>query len=643
MKMRPPAIPLLNIDPYFSVWTKQGLDQQTVHWTGKDNTLFGRVWIDGTQYRFLGHYGDDNKADFLEDVSVDIDAFSTIVTAKTDAVRLTARFTSPLLIEDLYYVSRPVAYCHVSYESLDGQAHDVRVKFTCGEDFVLNHRDDGRAIAEAVAIPGLSAVRMGKGNQKVLGRSGDDIRIDWGHLYVATVGEGTVGAEIVGLNAQGGYTDLYSVYAEKTLSPDALFLFAYDDIQSIQYFGENLEAYWKKDGKTIQQALVEAAADYSAILEKCTAFSEKLKKQAEEKGSVRYAELLLLTYRQVMAAHKLVLDREGNLLYISKECDSNGCAATVDVTYPSAPLFLLYNPELLKGMLRPVMKYSATEEWNVDFAPHDLGVYPLLNGQVYWVDRGEKTVIKKEGQMPVEECGNMIILFAAICEKEKTPAFAAAHMETLSMWCKYLVQYGLDPENQLCTDDFAGRLSHNVNLAIKAIMGIAGYAKLLKMLDRDAEAEKMMETAREYAASLLERAANTDGSYRLTFDRPETFSLKYNAIWDLVWQTELFPAEFFAGEIARYKKELLPYGVPLDSREKYTKSDWLVWAASFANNEEDFALLTDALWNAYNTMRTRVPMGDWFYCDTSEAIHMFHRSVQGGLFMKLLLEENRAK
>ena len=61
---------------------------------------------------------------------------------------------------------------------------------------------------------------------------------------------------------------------------------------------------------------------------------------------------------------------------------------------------------------------------------------------------------------------------------------------------------------------------------------------------------------------------------------------------------------------------MLAYGVPLDSREVYTKSDWLLWVSSIAE-KSDFDLFTETMWKAYNTMRSRVPMTDWYYCDTS--------------------------
>ena len=627
MQMRPPATPIINIDPYFSIWAEESVLKNTVHWTGKPNTMYGGVFIDGIEYHFFGKNDNYNKPSMTVE-NIEIDAFSTIITYKNGFIRLTVHFTSPVLVEDLYYSSRPVAYANIHYENLDGKQHNVRVKFILSEELVLNKKGEGRALATTLNIPGISAICMGNGNQKVLWRSGDDIRIDWGYLYLGIKGKGKVDHTV--------FDDMYAITAETELNNNALFLFAYDDIESIQWFGENLKAYWKKDGKTIEEALEEAAADYETTLARCIEFSNKIKTEAELKGGKKYAELLLLSVRQIMSAHKLVVDNEGNNLFISKECHSNGCAATVDVTYPSAPIFLLYNTELLKGMLRPIMKYASTEEWCFDFAPHDAGQYPLLNGQVYGVNRSSTVIIQKEMQMPVEECGNMIILFAAITDADNDVSFAKEHIETISKWSEYLIKYGLDPENQLCTDDFAGHLAHNVNLSIKAIMGIAGFARILEKLGETKKAAEMMAKAKEYASSVAERARNADGSYRLAFDQPDTFSLKYNSVWDKLWSTNLLPEEFYNGEITRYKKEILPYGVPLDSREKYTKSDWLTWAASLADKREDFNIFVDSLWNAYNTMRTRAPMTDWYYADTSHMRGFRNRTVQGGLFIKLM-------
>ena len=631
MKIRPPAIPLFNIDPYFSVWAENGVLKNTAHWTGKPNTMTGRAIVDGKEYHFLGYKGSDENVTDMTVETMEIDAFSTTVIYVTPEIRLTVRMTSPMLIDDLYYASRPVTYCHASYESLDGVENSVLVRFTASEELVLNKKGEGRALAYPACVRGVTAIRMGNGVQKPLNASGDDIRIDWGYLYLGVRGEGSVCHTVL--------DGMYAISVEASLNNSALFLLAYDDVWSMEYFGDRLSAYWRRDGKTVEEAIAEAAEEYDTLLARCNALSDKIKNDAIEKGGEKYAELLLLAVRQVMAAHKLVVDKNGNNIYISKECFSNGCAATVDVTYPSAPMFLLYNPELLKAMLRPIMDYTKTEEWKFDFAPHDVGQYPLVNGQVYGVERtANKVIVDRNMQMPVEECGNMIILFAAIADAEDNASFAEEHLDTIRTWSKYLIRYGLDPENQLCTDDFAGHLSHNVNLSIKAVMGIAGYSRILARLGESTEAERMMDVAREYACAVEKNALNPDGSYALAYNKKGTFSLKYNSIWDKIWGTRLFSEEFYKGEIARYKRELLPYGVPLDSREKYTKSDWLVWAASLADNREDFLTLVDSLWSAYNTMRTRAPMGDWYYADTSATIYFRHRTVQGGLFIRLMLD-----
>ncbi len=618
MQMRMPLIPLITVDPYFTVWTENVTKKAPVHWTGANNTILGTVNVDGEAYRFLGK----GKEAEMDVVSLNADAFSTTIIYENGKIRLTAKFTSPMLVTELYYASRPVTYLKLSYEAVDGKAHKVTAKISASEELVLANAGEGRAYSKNVEIDGMSCIKMGSGAQKVLWRSGDDIRIDWGYFYLTVNGEAKTGNEVI--------DNLYAVYAETEVENEALFLFAYDDIDSMVYFGENLKAYWKNDGKAIEEAIKEAADEYDSLLVKCNDFSDKLRSDAEEKGGKKYSELLLLAYRQVMAAHKLVVDKDGNNLYISKECYSNGCGATVDVTYPSAPMYLLYNTELLKGMLRPIFRYAGSEAWSFDFAPHDVGQYPILNGQVY----GENQL---KYQMPVEECGNMIVLVAAICEKENDYTFAEKNMELLEKWSKYLVKYGKDPENQLCTDDFAGHLAHNCNLSLKAIMGMVGFSKILKHFGRNEEADELFATAKEYADSFIENAENPDGSYRLAYDREGTFSLKYNAVWDKIWGAELLPDKFYKNEIERYKKEALPYGIPLDSREKYTKSDWMIWAACLADKKEDFEFIADLLWEAYNTMRTRVSMTDWFYADTSEMVSFKHRTVQGGLFIKLML------
>ena len=334
-----------------------------------------------------------------------------------------------------------------------------------------------------------------------------------------------------------------------------------------------------------------------------------------------------------MAACKLVIKKNGEILYITKECLSNGCAATVDVAYPTIPFFLLYNPTLAEAMIRPIYEYVRSGKWPYEFAPHDLGTYPILNGQVYG------SGFKMSMQMPVEECGNMLIMTAAVTKAVGSEKLFTEYRDIADRWAKYLSEFGADPDNQLCTDDFAGHLAHNCNLALKSIVALAAYSRLCKIAGDNDEAQYYEELAKKNAAEWAEKAAVGDGTYRLTFDNRDTFSMKYNAVWDGIFGLNIFPDNMWTDEINGYEKHFNPYGLPLDSRSDCTKSDWMIWTATLSDNQEFFKKTVDALWLNYNLSPSRVPLNDLFSTVTSLQIHFQHRSVQGGMFIRLLKDK----
>ena len=254
-------------------------------------------------------------------------------------------------------------------------------------------------------------------------------------------------------------------------------------------------------------------------------------------GGEEYAAIATLAFRQAIGAHKLVEDANGVPFFMPKENFSNGSISTVDVLYPSSPMFLFLNPKLVEAQLEPVARYAETSHWKFPFAPHDLGVYPLANGQLY--GGGE---ISEDDQMPVEESGNMILMFAALAHAEHDTAFAKRYWPLLTKWAEYLLAKGFDPENQLCTDDFAGHLAHNTNLSIKAIEALAAYAQLAKEMGDTKTAAQYQDAAKSMAAKWVSMAAD-DGHYRLAFDKPGTWSQKYNLVWDNILGLHIFPAE----------------------------------------------------------------------------------------------------
>ena len=634
MQLRAPAYPLITVDPYFSVWSPSNKlnESNTVHWTNSPNTISGVATVDGKKYRVIGNTAADIPA--MKQISSNCTAFSTIYTFEEGGARLTLTFSTPLLITDLALISRPVSYLEIKNESADGKRHDVKFELSVSEEICINLLKEEAVEYELIDLGTLKSAKIGSKAQKILCQSGDDVRINWGYFYLTTSGKAWTAEQ----KDEADGSVISSVGATVEVKDSTLITFAYDDVSSIEYFGKHLNAYWKKDGSTILDQIKIAHKDYKTVMNRCNVFARDMFCDAVRAGGEKYAEILELAYRQVIAAHKLVLDTEGNPLFISKECFSNGCAATVDVTYPSTPLFLIYNPDLVKAMLRPIYKYARSEEWTFDFAPHDVGQYPLLNGQVY----GENAL---HMQMPVEECGNMIIMEAAIALATKSTSFADEHFELLETWVKYLIENGKDPENQLCTDDFAGHLAHNCNLSLKAIMGIASLGILYGLKKNKREERKYLSLARAMADDWAKRASNGDGSYRLAFDKPDTFSMKYNIVWDKLFGTDIMSKTVIESEFASYRSKMHPYGLPLDSRMPYTKSDWLVWTATLTDNRDAFIDFVEPLWTFYNYSPSRVPMTDWYYTITGEhrasrssgfRTSFRNRTVQGGLFIKLM-------
>lgn len=535
----------------------------------------------------------------------------------------------------------------------------MRVYVDVTGEWCVNETD--QAITWQQEVQGdLTVLQVRHVEQNPLHSSGDDQRIDWGTFMLAVkqtpdvetyLDQAQIRKQFVRegeIRLKEGSTPLSqpqpvreaelamaSVWnvGEVTGTDEKthLIVLAYDDVYAIEYFGQPLEAYWRKDGKTFSTLLSEAFRDYPDVLARCDSFDAKLREDAIRAGGEKYADILSLSYRQAIAAHKLVLDPEGQVLFMSKECFSNGCIATVDVSYPSIPLFLLYQPELVRGMMRPIFKYAASDAWTFEFAPHDVGQYPLANGQVY----GEN---KLEGQMPVEECGNMLVMAAAVTLADGNTSFVQEHRELLAQWANYLVKHGLDPEHQLCTDDFAGHLARNANLSAKAVMGVASYGLLCKMLGDKEQAERYRQASSEMARQweILAADPSDENHTLLAFGQPGTWSLKYNLVWDGIFGTGLFNQEIIRREVAWYQKKQERYGTPLDNRAAYTKADWLVWAGALAETCEDFQRIVDPLWVFLNETRDRVPFTDWYDTKTARQIGFQHRTVVGGLFIKLL-------
>ncbi len=652
---RPPAVPLITCDPYFSIWSYNDnlYEGATRHWTDDHNTLNSVVRVDGKAYRIMG--AEPADAPVLEQKSLKVLPTKTIYNFAGAGVNVELTFLQAALPDDIDLMSRPVVYATWNVTATDGKAHDVSVYVDAAMDLVVHERNQAVVWSEA-DIKGMTTLKAGSKDQNVLRRKGDGVRIDWGYFYLSAsnklkptavfaagnevrksfvdTGKISAGAEIsqprkVEDNAPVmAMTFDLKVKAKGDASCQAIF--AYDDIYSVLYFGQNLKGYWARNGKTIDDIIVEAVKDYKSIAARCEKFDVELLEDLYNAGGVDYQLLCSLAYRQALAANKIVADAKGMPLMFSKENNSNGCMGTVDVFYPFAPQVLLLNNTLAKATVVPILEYSRSERWRFPFAPHDVGTYPQAMGQVY--GGGERS---ERDQMPVEESGNMIILMAAIAQADNDVAFIKEYWDILTKWADYLKSKGLDPENQLCTDDFAGHMAHNVNLSVKAIVAIGAYAKLADMVGDKAAAESYRETAEQYVKQWIEMAADGD-HYKLAFDKPGTWSQKYNLVWDRLLDLNLFPDEVAQTEMAYYKKVQNTYGLPLDNRSEYTKLDWIVWTASITGEKDDFEALVSPIIKFLNDTPNRCPMTDWYWTHNARHRGFKARPVVGGVFIRMM-------
>lgn len=601
----------------------------------------GGAWVD---VGIANEKAQKKENDVLVGIQKDvlINATQTIYEFTCGKADVTLTFTSPLLMNDLNLLARPISYVSYKVKSNDQAQHDVEVFLQASTALAVNIPTQ-EVVTKQYNAGGLSILNAGSQQQPVLAKKGDDLRIDWGYAHLATATSPAVSQTIVASQDAVAAVTTGKVTAVKSgkqlvlstkvglgkvgaTTKEQLFLLGYDDIVSIQYFETNLKPWWKNDGQESFDKLLETAAkEYSDVIKKCDAFNTSMYNKALAAGGKTYADLCVLAYRQSIAAHKLVKSPQGEILFLSKENYSNGCINTVDVTYPSAPLFLVYNPDLLKGMLNGIFYYSESGKWTKPWAAHDLGTYPLANGQVYGED------------MPVEEAGNMIILTAAIARAEGNADYAKKHWATLTQWVKFLEQDGFDPANQLCTDDFAGHLARNANLSLKAIVGIGGYAMLAEMLGEKETAVKYQKIAKEFADRWIATAGDGD-HFTLAFGKPGTWSQKYNMVWDKLLQLNLFPQDVYAKEISYYLKKQNAFGLPLDSRKSYTKSDWTIWTATLASNPADFEALVKPMYKFATETPTRVPLSDWHETTDGKQVGFQARSVVGGYFIKFLEE-----
>jgi hypothetical protein len=655
--LRPPAVPLVTVDPYFSIWSEcdRLTDKATRHWTGHPQPLLSLIRVDGKAYRLMGN--DPSDVPPLAQTALVVTPTKSTYTFEGAGLKVVLSFLTPLLPNDLDVMSRPVTYLTWEVRSTDNQPHAVQL-FDSTSGLLTVNKPDQKITWSTEKAGDLTMLKIGTVDQRMLGNPGDDTRIDWGYAYtVAKTGEATsnIGGNGTLLNsfvATGKLPETDDAKTGRAADDDQPIcgfafdlgqvtavpvtrqvMLGYDEVEAIKYFGKPLQPYWRRNGAEPKDLFQECEKQYAQIEPKCEAFDAEVIADATKLGGDPYAKIVSLAYRQAWAGCGLCADSNKQPHLMTKENGSDGNLETVDVLFPMDPIWVLFSPGLAKASMAGVFEYSASDHWKFPNAPHDIGEYPQAFGR----DNGG------EG-MPVEESGNMLILADAIAQTDGNADWVKPWWPQCKQWAQYLEKYGLDPEDQLCTDDFMGHLAHNSNLSVKAILGLAAYGDMCRMRGDTAEADRYRDLAKADAEHWCKAALDDSGDhYRLAFDQPNTWSQKYNLVWDKILGLNVFPPEVAQKEVAWYKTHLQQYGLPLDSRTKLTKSDWTCWSATLADNQTDFETLVSPIVGYLDNTTARLPFCDSYVTNDIHSEGMRSRPVIGGVFIRFLSDKDMWK
>lgn len=666
-----PAYPLFLKDPYFSVWSAGDVlnETNTVFWTGNDKKTYGVIQANGKSYSFMGVINGMKK---LKQTQVALTMFRVTYQFTCEEFDLQVAFFSPMPITDYKIWSCPV--CYVEYKIIPKTSlQNVAIFISLHEGWCYNASERREIRGDVFSAGQMEIAYFGVSRQHIFNCSGDRVGADWGYYYIGadrcfyhTIDDFTdLTAEknwvCTAKTEEYKYLTAQNVYPSLNETIEGKIVVAFDDIVSVNYYGEMLRGYFFAEGANIMDAISFAVNEYERICKVCDEFEQELMASTKE-YSDKYRLVLNAAYRQTLAAHKLVKDSKGRLLLLSKECGSGGCVATVDVTYPTMPMLLYYNPELVRASIEPIFDFAKMNVWENDFAPHDAGMYPFCNGQFYGVMNKSKgkygrcvgfqndiwfrevlppyylypkgsNLYDFERQMPIEECADMILICAFYLTCSNDSAYVKKQLSQLTQWCNYLVNKGLIPENQLCTDDFLKHMDKNVNLAIKSVVAIGAFAKMLQVLGEDGQ--KYADIANDRAMELKQRFS--DSHMPLSFDSIEkSFSMKYNLMPDKLLGIGLFNDTTIKKEIDVCLSNCLHFGFPLDNRSNLTKSDWMMWIAALSDDITEQEKVIDCIYNYLTECVDRVPFPDLYDCATGTAEQFTNRTVQGSMFILLL-------
>ncbi|KAJ3971497.1 hypothetical protein EV361DRAFT_799932 [Lentinula raphanica] len=638
----PPSIPLAVRTPYLSCWLPQGSGAALnsvwpEFWTGSILGWAGFVKVDGVAYSFLGAPA-VSGATFSQATQQSFSFTSTQSTFVLSAgpIDVTVKFLSPVEPTDLVKQSIPFSYMAVSAASTDGATHSVQVYSDISAEWVSG--DDSLTVNWTTTTGDILTHQVQLTSPTVYGEVSDHTQ--YGSAFYSTPNTVSAtyqtGQDIVvraqfinnGVLANTKDTNFRAVSNDwpvfglahdlgsvgSTASDAVIYSVGHIRDPALEYVvvggTQARSVYFWSEYSSPADVISAFLGDYSAALTRANTFDAKVQSDASA-ISAEYAAIAALSIRQSLGANEITISKESSgawntsdVLVFLKEISSDGNVNTVDVINPAWPIYLYTNPALGKYLLEGLFRYQETGLYPNKWSVHDLGAsYPKALGHN---DGGDEA-------MPVEECGNMLMMALSYAQKTGDNSQLAAYTNLLDQWTQYLITDSLIPGNQISTDDFAGSLANQTNLAIKGIVGIKAMSEIWGILGNTAQQSNYSSIASSYVTKWQTFATSTTGPHlTLDYNDESSWGLSYNLFGDKLLGLNLFPESVYDEQTAWYPTVDNSFGVPLDTRHTYTKTDWQIWTSTLMTNTAARDIFIEAVYKWASSGTNNAPFGDWY-------------------------------
>ncbi|KAF7595094.1 hypothetical protein BBP40_007298 [Aspergillus hancockii] len=625
----PPSYPLAVRNPYLSAWmpsdqVKTLPSAEPQFWAGQSLTWSVMARVDGQTYSLMSEKNPDD--DILPAVvsSAEYTSTHSVFTLSAGSVTFTLDFFSPVSPSNYLRQSLPFSYLTVSVS--DASANNIQVYSSIDDRWVGKQGKTGRSFQETETTAVFS---LGVGNS-ILYEEQDDMAT-WGEAIFASRPTSSSKLSF----ASGKHEDIRSQFIATgqlkgndpwraggvvALSHDlgrvisdgsVRFAVGYVREKVVNYLGKPYTGFYRANYSGTLEALTYFLDDYQDALQESLILDLNLATKAKSVAGQKYADIITLSTRQAYGAIDLTipqdsLDADDTLAFI-KELSSNGNINTVDVIMPAFPIYYVMNPEYIRLLLEPMMRYLAAGRWREPYTIHDMGAhYPNATGH----DN------QRAEPMPIEECGNLMVLALAYVRATGDKVWVAKYQDLIRPYADYLVDNGVDIAEQLSSNDAAGPLANETNLAIKVAVGLKAFGELTGLTEYSHIGKERADLFFTGGLGVDEEKTHFVLQYP---GKPASWKIPYNLYPDVLFDLETFPQEANQMSSTFFKSVRGEYGVPLDNRQDWAKSDWNMWlAATFDSDTRDE--FVEDLWAFMTNGKHNWPFSDRYVATSGKGV-----------------------